>query len=384
MAINGLMQHLLQIQTMVESQLLRKPNVVGVAVGLKETDGQWTDQMAIVALVQQKLPAGSLTNAERIPRQIEDLPTDVYEIGYVEALNALSPQGRFRPTIPSGVSMGHQSISAGTLGVPVKDRATGDKLLLSNNHVFANSNDANVGDSILQPGPMDGGNFPADIVARLERYVPLRYIEDAATPLPGDNGGTPTPTPNPSPTPSGCTAVAFNGLSMIANAMAKMAGSGQRLVNMTASAFSAEARAMSALSALGAVPDNVADAAVARPNDPSMFTDEIRHIGRITGTKAAQLGMGVRKTGRTTDFTQGMVTLLNATVTVAYTTSKGPRSARFTGQVITQPMSQGGDSGSLVVDSVENKAVGLLFAGSAQASIFTPIDTVLAALNVTF
>lgn len=383
MAFNNVMQHLLQIQTMVESQLLRKPNVVGVAVGLKETDGHWTDQMAIVALVQQKLPVSSLTNAERIPRQIDDLPTDVYEIGYVEALNT-SPQGRFRPTIPSGVSIGHQAVSAGTLGVTVKDRDTGEKLLLSNNHVFANSNDASLGDSILQPGPMDSGSFPADIVARLERYVPLRYIEDATNPLPGDNGGTPSPNPTPSPTPNGCTAVAFNGLSMIANALAKMAGSGQRLVNMTASAFSADVAAARIPTVQTAVPDNVVDAALAKPNDPSIFTDEIRHIGRITGTKAAQLGMGVRKTGRTTDFTQGMVTLLNATVTVAYTTSKGARSARFTGQVITQPMSQGGDSGSLVVDAVENKAVGLLFAGSAQASIFTPIDTVLAALNVTF
>jgi hypothetical protein len=79
-----------------------------------------------------------------------------------------------------------------------------------------------------------------------------------------------------------------------------------------------------------------------------------------------------------------MITLMNATVTVAYSTAKGPRSARFTGQVIAQPMSQGGDSGSLVVDAVESRAVGLLFAGSPQATIFTPIDAVLAALNVTF
>jgi hypothetical protein len=79
-----------------------------------------------------------------------------------------------------------------------------------------------------------------------------------------------------------------------------------------------------------------------------------------------------------------MVTLLNATVNVGYMTARGPRTARFTGQVITQPMSQGGDSGSLIVDSTENRAVGLLFAGSSMATIFTPIDVVLAALNITF
>lgn len=94
--------------------------------------------------------------------------------------------------------------------------------------------------------------------------------------------------------------------------------------------------------------------------------------------------MAVRKAGRTTDYTQSMITLLNATVNVGYVTVRGPRTARFTGQIIAQPFSQGGDSGSLVVDGAENKAVGLLFAGSAMATIFTPIDVVLAALNATF
>lgn len=374
------MQHLLQVQAAVESQLLNKPNVIGVAVGLKETQGVWTDQMAIVALVQSKRPNSQLTDAERIPRQIDDLPTDVYEIGYVQALNALNSQSRFRPSIPAGVSMGHQAVSAGTLGAVVKDRSTGAKLLLSNNHVFAHSNDGVVGDAILQPGPMDGGLFPADIVARLERFIPLRYIEDAGTPIPDTGGGTPTP---PTKEPLGCAPL-LSGLLHLTNIIAKLAGSNQRVVTAPASAYSATVGAAPVLTVQAAVPDNVVDAAVAKPVDPTQFTGDVRHIGHITGTKAPQIGMGIRKTGRTTDFTQSMITLVNATVTVAYNTSKGARSARFTGQVIAQPMSQGGDSGSLIVDSVENKAVGLLFAGSAQATIFTPIDAVLAALNITF
>lgn len=380
----SVMQHLLQVQAAVESQLLNKPNVIGVAVGLKETQGVWTDQMAIVALVQAKRPIGQLTNAERIPRQIDDLPTDVYEIGYVQALNALTPQSRFRPSIPSGVSMGHQNISAGTLGTIVKDRTTGEKLLLSNNHVFANSNDGMVGDAILQPGPMDGGLFPSDIVARLERFIPLRYIEDAGTPLPDTgNGNGGTTNPPTTKEPLGCAPL-LSGLLQLTNALAKLAGSNQRVVTAPASAYSATIGAAPVLTVQSAVADNTVDAALAKPIDPTQFTGDIRHIGHITGTKAPQIGMGVRKTGRTTDFTQSMITLLNVTVTVAYNTAKGARSARFTGQAITQPMSQGGDSGSLIVDSVENKAIGLLFAGSAQATIFTPIDAVLAALNVTF
>ena len=36
-----------------------------------------------------------------------------------------------------------------------------------------------------------------------------------------------------------------------------------------------------------------------------------------------------------------------------------------------------------MVDATENRAVGLLFAGSDLATIFNPIDTVLSELNVT-
>jgi predicted alpha/beta-hydrolase family hydrolase len=113
-----------------------------------------------------------------------------------------------------------------------------------------------------------------------------------------------------------------------------------------------------------------------------MFSDQIRQIGAVSGTKPATLGMRVRKYGRTTEYTEGQVTLLNATVNIAYNTVAGQKTARFTGQVITGAMSQGGDSGSLIVDTAENKAVGLLYAGSELATIFSPIDEVLNALNV--
>jgi hypothetical protein len=131
------------------------------------------------------------------------------------------------------------------------------------------------------------------------------------------------------------------------------------------------------------VPENRVDCALARPIDPAMFSDDIRQIGLVNETKAPALGMRVRKYGRTTAYTEGNIKLLNATVNVNYSTVSGPRTARFIGQVITDGMSQGGDSGSLIVDTAEAKAVGLLFAGSELATIFTPIDVVLEALNIT-
>jgi hypothetical protein len=128
--------------------------------------------------------------------------------------------------------------------------------------------------------------------------------------------------------------------------------------------------------------DNLVDAALARPDNPAMFSDEVLQIGRVNGTKAPTLGMIVAKMGRTTGYTEGRVTLLNATVNVQYDTSRGTRTARFVEQVITTGMSSSGDSGSLVVDPADNTAVGLLFAGSQTATIFTPIERVLSVFDV--
>ena len=47
--------------------------------------------------------------------------------------------------------------------------------MLSNNHVLANQNDAEIGDPIIQPGSFDGGNAPADTIGLLYDYVPLNF-----------------------------------------------------------------------------------------------------------------------------------------------------------------------------------------------------------------
>jgi hypothetical protein len=127
---------------------------------------------------------------------------------------------------------------------------------------------------------------------------------------------------------------------------------------------------------------NPIDAALGKPLDAALFEDEILNIGRITGTLAPTLAMNVRKMGRTTGLTHGSITVVNTTVDVNYITVDGKKTARFTGQVMTTGMSQPGDSGSLIVAEDSQDAVGLLFAGSGAVTVFTPIDLVLARLNV--
>lgn len=344
-----------EAQSVVQEDLIHRANVVGVAVGFKEDKTAESGELAVVVLVERKLPLAALSAEDVIPKQIDGIRTDVLEVGYLRAYQ--SPRGRFRPTIPAGVSIGHYQITAGTLGAMVTDRATGARLILSNNHVLANSNDAQIGDPILQPGPTDGGQNPADMVARLERFVRLRFVGEPDTP------GPLPPTP---PGEGGCLMIVAN----VANALGKLLGAETQLTT-------APSQPRQAVTALQET-INLVDAALARPLNPAQFSSDILGIGTVSGTKPATLGMRVRKSGRTTGYTEGVVTLLNATVSIAY----GAKTARFSGQVITEAMSQGGDSGSLIVDTAENRAVGLLFAGSNLATIFNPINAVLDALQV--
>lgn len=115
----------------------------------------------------------------------DDLPVEVIVTGPIEAL---SNRSRFRPA-PAGASVGHSQITAGTIGGWARGQ-TGDRhrrlLMVSNNHVIANSNDARFGDNLLQPGPTDGGVDPRDRIAILERFVTIAFggapnFVDAAT-----------------------------------------------------------------------------------------------------------------------------------------------------------------------------------------------------------
>jgi hypothetical protein len=59
----------------------------------------------------------------------------------------------------------------------------------------------------------------------------------------------------------------------------------------------------------------------------------------------------------------------------------GGKVARFIDQIVTTNISAGGDSGSLVT-TVDDVAVGLLFAGSSIATIVNQIENVRSLLRV--
>jgi hypothetical protein len=110
---------------------------------------------------------------------IRSLSSDQRPINVIRTgpIDAYAHRHRERPS-PCGISVAHVKVTAGTQGALARGRSSprsGRLLMLSNNHVIANSNDAAAGDPIIQPGQADGGVDPADRVAILERWVPIDF-----------------------------------------------------------------------------------------------------------------------------------------------------------------------------------------------------------------
>jgi hypothetical protein len=168
----------------VES-LLEKENVVGVGVGRKIVNGRRTAEISVKVYVEKKRALSRLSEAQIIPREIEGVKTDVVEVGRIRFQGR---RDRNRPTqggdsIGSCHSIAYGYISAGTLGIALIDKTDGKRVLLSNNHVIANvdtetENRASTGDSIVQPGTLDGGSCTTDVIGSLKRWIPFKLSGD--------------------------------------------------------------------------------------------------------------------------------------------------------------------------------------------------------------
>lgn len=179
--------------------LLGIEGVVGTAVGLGADGGH-------VVLVYTARPG-----IMGLPAMLEGTPVRTEVTGEFWALGdgprakeadtPVNRRGRFPRPVPIGVSGGQPDVTAGTIGARVTGE--GRTFALSNNHVFANRNDASPGDNILQPGRVDGGTDPSNSIGTLHAFEPLRFCRllacpdnriDAAIALTdADNLGTGTP-----------------------------------------------------------------------------------------------------------------------------------------------------------------------------------------------
>lgn len=116
---------------------------------------------------------------DQIPSTIEGVPVEIIvrdrETPDAGTHSVSEPQAdgqtnRFRPIQP-GVSGNHADGTACTLNFVYTD---GDSYYIGgNNHCFARSNQANIGDDVLQPSPNDGGGG-GDVIGQLTNYVILQ------------------------------------------------------------------------------------------------------------------------------------------------------------------------------------------------------------------
>ena len=99
------------------------------------------------------------------------------------------------------------------------------------------------------------------------------------------------------------------------------------------------------------------------------------------GTVKPKRAMVVAKFGRTTGKTTGTIIDVNFRFTLTY---PGVGSVGYIDQVLCTRYTDGGDSGSIVVDTGSGKIVGLHFAGANGGSVFNPIRPVMKELGIRF
>jgi hypothetical protein len=212
---------------------------------------------------------------------------------------------------------------SGTLGALVA--RNGGDFILSNNHVLARNDQAQVGESIVQPGLVDTVCVPANSVATFTQAVPLH-------------------------TTNGAPAVADAALAQVVAGQVDPSG---------------------AILQLG-----VLNCGLAQPAPPA------------NTTVAPAVGMAVAKSGRTTGLTCGTISEIAVDgLKVQYQNTCGSNvsfTVTYNNQVVIESSTFGdaGDSGSLIVEADTAQPTALMFSGdpSSGTTVANPIQDVLAAL----
>lgn len=150
--------------------LMVKPGIVGTGTALA-ADG--SRHVMIFAATK--------SDSAGVPSSINGVPTEVRIIGHVHAYDAYTAM--YRSPVPCGVSVGNsRENSSGTIACIVVKH--GIRYILSNNHVLARSNDAVVGEPIVQPGRADNNGLPTGQIGVLSAYKKVDFsgnnIFDAA------------------------------------------------------------------------------------------------------------------------------------------------------------------------------------------------------------
>ncbi len=312
----------MKVQSKNENKLLGIPGVVAVGVGLAE-DGSGP---AIHVYLNADAPRAS---ASAISSRIDGVPVRVFETDEIKAFDGppgSNHQQVFALPVPMGVSTSNVIVAGGfveigTLGYRVFRLGQPNIVgYITNNHIAGSSGPNHC------PVKINPTNLPPFGLGQCQPSLP-------------DGGG--------------CVS-SIGGLVQAVPLI--MGGSYQNTVD-----------------------------AVFVSSNRSLVNKTILDIGDPSPTvQAPAVNLSVRKSGRTTGFTQGTIQTINVTGNVSYGACG---TAKFVGQIAIVPgsFSAPGDSGSPILGGMDSlgrrRPVGLLFAGSQTVTFANRISDVLGALH---
>jgi endonuclease G, mitochondrial len=177
---------------------LTNPRVTLIDLGWKIRDGKLTDELTVRFHIRRK-PEGAAFESFAVRNPDLVLPTTAelgFPVDYIEAsyrsqlwppfsASTTTRRDQFFDPLTGGISISNEwDYGYGTLGGLVKDRQTGDPMILSAWHVLANSSYTRPGLRILQPGTGDGGML-LHTVARFSRHAMAQGLDAAVARLEG-------------------------------------------------------------------------------------------------------------------------------------------------------------------------------------------------------
>ncbi|MCU0433583.1 MAG: hypothetical protein MUC87_09040 [Bacteroidia bacterium] len=338
-----------------EKMLRAIPGVIHVSTGLKEKNGEITDQLCIRVYVEEKKTETDIPAGQIIPKEINGYPTDVNVVA--QSFQFLADNARYRP-VKGGIQISNRiialnaqgngtTLSRGTLGCVAFADEDNAPVILSNWHVLY-ANTGRDGDRIYQPSPT---SIPPVSLLNL----PMRPADD-------DNADMIAKNRRSSITNKTDAAIAVIDVSSCCGCCGIH--------------YSNEINNLSVSQGSG------------QPARPAYNT--------IVGKQVAASGMVVFKVGQSTRRVEGRVVDPNYPT---FTITQHGNSYTFTGQIAishtntSMSFSDHGDSGSVIINS-DNKIIGLLFSGGnnithngvtyAHLTLANHIDDVIAGLRIHF
>ncbi len=333
----------------------------GVGIGLKQRKGIWTEEVCVRVLVSRKLPKGKVPDEVFIPPKVRGVPTDVIAVGSIRAFASL-PAPRFLTPDQANRTL-LQLLALPSLRKWVAHEPSLALLEADWRNVLWSTRRLAAPCSrrrhrrLPRPVPcgVSVGHFriTAGTLGYLVGDSKGRWFVLSNNHVLAENneGKVGDPILQPGPFDGGKNTPSYRIAQLSAFVPIHFDGRPNRI-----------------------------DAAIAE-TDASQVQPVLCSIGQVEGIGAFRHGLLVQKHGRTTGRTQGLIVGTHETIWVDY----DGKVARFERQLSIAggrtPFSDGGDSGSLIVD-LQRRAIGLLFAGSDTETYANPIRPVLKAFKV--